>query len=315
MSRTEDPQRLASQFLWFDGELEDELGEDRFDELLKYNSDSDGVKEYVRIMSLPREYGRIDRVKNATSEIVMSWIRKEPKIERSEMRARGLMTMSSAEALKLAEQFIIETDTDIKASIASVFTFGKYRWPLDAGILIECGTSDNKRLAKEVNTALSLLKDERLHDYAISILEKGFDSTAVSILINNIRKSDESFILSLLQELPVTEENDPNGNLNKPGGYTSTVYFGTALLGTQNLSGNPLIDEGTDAGGAVETYRTAEEAETRNNYLASFDGAGMFSSGSHMVLGTMVIRTSDDLKASQQETLTNAIIAAMTSLN
>lgn len=111
---------------------------------------------------------------------------------------------------------------------------------------------------------------------------------------------------------PVTEENDPNGNLNKPGGYTSTVYFGTALLGTQNLSGNPLIDEGTDAGGAVETYRTAEEAETRNNYLASFDGAGMFSSGSHMVLGTMVIRTSDDLKASQQETLTNAIIAAMT---
>ena len=63
LSRTEDPQRLASQFLWFDGELEDELGEGRFDELLKYNSDSDGVKEYVRIMSLPREYGRIDRVK------------------------------------------------------------------------------------------------------------------------------------------------------------------------------------------------------------------------------------------------------------
>ena len=208
LSRTEDPQRLASQFLWFDGILEDELGEDRFDELLKYNSDSDGVKEYVRIMSLPREYGRIDRVKNATSEIVMSWIRKEPKIERSEMRARGLVTMSGTEALKLAEQFIIETDTDIKASIASVFTIGKYHWPLDAGLLIECAASDNPRLAKEVRSALSLLKDERLHDYAISILEKGFDSTAVSILINNIRKSDESFILSLLEELPVTEENE-----------------------------------------------------------------------------------------------------------
>ena len=208
LSRTEDPQRLASQFLWFDGILEDELGEDRFDELLKYNSDSDGVKEYVRIMSLPREYGRIDRVKNATSEIVMSWIRKEPKIERSEMLERGLMTMSSAEALKLAEQFTMETDTDIKASIASVFTSGKYRWPLDAGILIECGTSDNKRLAKEVNTALSLLKDERLHDYATDLLQKGFDSDAISILINNIRKSDESFILSLLEELPITEENE-----------------------------------------------------------------------------------------------------------
>lgn len=208
LSRTEDPQRLASQFLWFDGILEDELGEDRFDELLKYNSDSDGVKEYVRIMSLPREYGRIDRVENATSEIVMSWIRKEPEIERSEMLNRGLMTMSKSEALKLAEQFSMETDTDIKAAIASVFTSGKYPWPLDAGILIECGASDNKRLAKEVNTALTLLKDERLHDYATALLQKGFDSDAISILINNIRKSDESLILSLLEELPITEENE-----------------------------------------------------------------------------------------------------------
>lgn len=208
LSRTEDPQRLSSHFLWFDGILEDELGEDRFDELLKYNSDSDGVKEYVRIMSLPHEFGRKYSVENATSEIVMSWIRKEPEIERSEMLNRGLMTMSKSEALKLAEQFSKETDTDIKAAIASVFTSGKYPWPLDAGILIECGASDNKRLAKEVNTALTLLKDERLHDYATALLQKGFDSDAISILINNIRKSDESLILSLLEELLITEENE-----------------------------------------------------------------------------------------------------------
>ena len=208
LSRTEDPQRLSSHFLWFDGILEDELGEDRFDELLKYNSDSDGVKEYVRIMSLPHEFGRKYSVENATSEIVMSWIRKEPEIERSEMLNRGLMTMSKSEALKLAEQFSMETDTDIQAAIASVFTSGKYPWPLDAGILIECGASDNKRLAKEVNTALTLLKDERLHDYATALLQKGFDSDAISILINNIRKSDESLILSLLEELPITEENE-----------------------------------------------------------------------------------------------------------
>ena len=232
LSRTEDPQRLASQFLWFDGILEDELGEDRFDELLKYNSDSDGVKEYVRIMSFPHEFGRKDGVQHATSEIVMSWIRKEPKIERSEMLERGLMTMSSAEALKLAEQFTMETDTDIKASIASVFTSGKYRWPLDAGILIECGTSDNKRLAKEVNTALSLLKDERLHDYATDLLQKGFDSDAISILLNNIRKSDESLILSLLEELPITEENegDWHGIASDIGGNGDNSEMPDSLL-------------------------------------------------------------------------------------
>ncbi len=114
---------------------------------------------------------------------------------------------------------------------------------------------------------------------------------------------------------PVTEDHDPNGNLNKAGGYTSTVYFGTPLLGTEELSGDTLIDKGTMAGGAIETYKTVEEAERRNEYLASFDGMGYLASGSHIVLGTMVIRTSDDLKASQQESLTNSIIAAMISMD
>ncbi len=114
---------------------------------------------------------------------------------------------------------------------------------------------------------------------------------------------------------PVTEEHDPNGQLNKAGGYTSTVYFGTPLLETEYLTGYDLIEEGTSGGGAIETYKTEEEANKRNTYLATFDGMGYLSPGSHVVLGTMVIRTSDKLKASQQETITNAIIAAMTSLN
>ncbi len=141
-------------------------------------------------------------------------------------------------------------------------------------------------------------------------------------IVRQITAPSEEWVITRLGRVsdvanmaPVTEENDPNGNLNKPGGYTSTVYFGTSLLSTQDLTGNALIDEGTDAGGAIETYKTAEEAEKRNNYLASFDGAGFLSSGSHEVLGTMVVRTSDDLKASQQETLTNAIISEMIKLD
>ena len=114
---------------------------------------------------------------------------------------------------------------------------------------------------------------------------------------------------------PVTEEHDPNDHLNKAGGYTSTVYFSTALLGTEELSGDPLIDEGTDAGGAVETYRTEDDAQKRCDYLASLDGVSILAPGSHEVLGTMVIRTSNALKASQQETLTNAIIESMISLD
>ena len=232
LSRDEDPHDLAARFLWFDGNLEDELGEGKYDELLKYNSDSDGVKEYIRIMSLPFEFVREDRVDNATSETVLSWIREEPKIKRRTMLLRGLMSMSSEEAVKLAEQFSIETDTDIKAGIASVFTYDRFPWPLDAGILIECGTSDNQRLTDEVNEALSLLKDERLHDYATDLLKKGFNPSAVRLLINNIRRSDEAFIMSLLEALPITEENagEWHGIASEIGGNGDNPEMPEALL-------------------------------------------------------------------------------------
>jgi hypothetical protein len=111
----------------------------------------------------------------------------------------------------------------------------------------------------------------------------------------------------------VTEDNDPNGNLNKQGGYTSTTYFSSSLIDQASVYGDSLIDKGTDAGGGIEVYATVEDANKRNDYLAGFDG-GMFASGSHVVLGTVVIRTSDELTATQQNELTAQIIAVLTVL-
>ena len=92
----------------------------------------------------------------------------------------------------------------------------------------------------------------------------------------------EAYVIKCLEKVPnvtgisaVTEDNDPNGNLNKAGGYTSP-----------------------------------EDAEKRNTYLASFDGS-IFASGSHSVIGTVVVRTSNELKASQQKEMEANIIAAL----
>ena len=52
----------------------------------------------------------------------------------------------------------------------------------------------------------------------------------------------------------------------------------------------------------------------RNDYLAGFDG-GIFASGSHKVIGTVLIRTSDHLTASQQEELETAIVEALTKVD
>lgn len=140
-----------------------------------------------------------------------------------------------------------------------------------------------------------------------------------------VTNPSEQFVIERLTGLPnitgveaVTEDNDPNGNLNKDGGYTATVFFSSGLINAsetyamEGYTGIPAI--GTEGGGAVEVYATAEDAEKRNEYLASFDG-GIFASGSHAVVGTCVIRTSDHLTASQQDALEQEIIESLTRLS
>jgi len=106
----------------------------------------------------------------------------------------------------------------------------------------------------------------------------------------------------------VTEENDPNGRLGEQGGYTGALYFTYDLL--EGFSGRPT-EIGTIGGGCIEIYENSEDAEARNNYLSVFDGA-LFVTGSHIVVGTLVIRTSSNLTAKQQDILEKAIIDALT---
>ena len=132
--------------------------------------------------------------------------------------------------------------------------------------------------------------------------------------MKQITNPNEDFVIQRLKGIPnisgyqaVTENHDPNGNLNKQGGYTSTVYFSTPLIDQSSVYGNDIVDKGTECGGAIEVYASEEDAEKRDSYLASFDGAGMLNSGSHKVLGTIVIRTSTKLTATQQNEFTNNI--------
>lgn len=125
---------------------------------------------------------------------------------------------------------------------------------------------------------------------------------------------EENFIIQRIQGIDgisgiqaVTEDHDPNGNLNKAGGYTASVYFSSSLINQDELFGNDIVEKGTDCGGCIEVYPTIEDAEKRNAYLSTFDGAGIFNSGSHNILGSIIIRTSSKLTATQQNELTQKI--------
>ena len=116
----------------------------------------------------------------------------------------------------------------------------------------------------------------------------------------------------------VTEDQDPNGNLHKAGGCTSTIYFESKTVNQSDVyvSGeyaDVLIDKGTDAGGAIEVYENVEDAEKRRDYLATYDGT-IFANGTHTVIGTVLVRASNELTATQQKELEQKVIDALTRL-
>ncbi len=142
--------------------------------------------------------------------------------------------------------------------------------------------------------------------------------------MKQVTNPTEQFVIQRVTGLPnitgveaVTENNDPNGNLGKAGGYTACVYFSSDLVDqsqvyiTDGFSG--IVGAGTDGGGAVEVYASVEDANSRNDYLAAFDG-GILASGSHAVVGTCVVRTSNYLAASQQKAIEQEVVDSLTRL-
>lgn len=161
-----------------------------------------------------------------------------------------------------------------------------------------------KSLKKPINytTEIKELKDKNLK-YSTSVKQ-----------LKQITNPSNTFVESRLKEIDTisdvqsaTEDNDPNQGLNKQGSYTAAVYFSDNEV-TNPVAGADLVAKGTDAGGCVEVYKTAEDAKKRNDYLSAFDGLPtVINPGSHYVYGTVVIRVAASLTASQQNALTQKI--------
>lgn len=177
----------------------------------------------------------------------------------------------------------------------------------------------------ETNTIISAREVIVIPDYTAQITAL---QTAQTELENSIQQykqvtnPSEAFVIERITGLEgitlveaATEDNDPNGNLHKDGGYTAAVFFihdqvtDSYVIG----KGSTPVERATDGGGCLEVYATKEDAEQRNIYLGSFDGT-VFSSGSHTVCGTIVVRTSDKLNATQQQELEALIISALIEL-
>ncbi len=218
--------------------------------------------------------------------------------------------------LSAANEIVISTNKALDESIRPTVetAISEVKAAIKSAPDMPSEVADISKMAEELNAI----------DYSgvINNLEERVTKLENSIkqyeLVNN---PSESYVINCLKTVPgivdisaATEDNDPNGKLNKAGGYSAAVYFSHEGVNQRNVIGDTLIDKGTAAGGQIEVYTTIEDAEKRNNYLATFDGT-VLSNGSHTVIGTVVVRTSDELKASQQKALEASIIEALTKIN
>lgn len=198
--------------------------------------------------------------------------------------------------------------------------------PLDPKTLenLENTTNDAKKQLREIPkmaSSASAIKEqteelEKPLDYSdiTQKLQNYIESYETSVKqLEQITQPTQDFIENRLRAVPtitkiqsVTENNDPNGLLNKQGGYTASVYFADQQV-SDIAPASDLVEAGNEAGGNIEVYASKEDAEKRNDYLSTFDGNGLLNPGSHYVYGTLIIRTSDKLTASQQKNLTDTI--------
>ena len=181
---------------------------------------------------------------------------------------------------------------------------------------------DNKaRLKDEIAYEQILTCTEKMVLDVISIITDNTNELAEKYIIaSQITNPDKDWVINRLSDVKsitgkqaVTETNDPNGLLGKDNGYTSCIYFGVNYINSTEVKGANIVAKGTDAGGAIEVYSTLEAALNRCEYLSQFDNTLLYS-GSYVIVGTMVVRTSYKLSNQQQIDVTNEIITAFTEI-
>lgn len=160
---------------------------------------------------------------------------------------------------------------------------------------------------------------EEMNSILLEMSERIETSIENYFIVHKLYEMDENAITMALSALEnvvdiesVTTSNDPNNLLGKNGGYVSCTYFTLDLIDIQNIPGEGVVGKGTDAGGCIELYKNVEDAMNRCEYLKDFDDTLLYS-GSYVIVGKSVIRTSYLLTNEQQINITKQIVEKLIS--
>jgi hypothetical protein len=155
---------------------------------------------------------------------------------------------------------------------------------LTLSALVGCGGSDNAAESPSSGAATS-------HSGAAA------ETTATSLDAPAILQKLQAAGLPITDSVVITETNDPNNLIGRPGQYTSKVVFADSRTGVPLDKAKP--DNGS--GGSVEVFADAAAAKARSDYIQKTLAALGPVAGTeyHYLTGTALVRVAGVLPPSQ----------------
>lgn len=202
--RRADDDDLKWRFAWFWNCTCEKYGEkylaERLDILSKNNA---GIRRFRRVMFCKDEEETVNRKKLSADEFIE--LAENNSVKRKDIIA--LRRAERSEKMKIAQAVISEKDLNKKAELLKAFTISSSPFPLEPEILTDYAVSEKKNLRETALDALTYVKADCVHDFAVRLLEKGFSLEAVLMLINNYRDSDKKILFDILDNIKVGRDN------------------------------------------------------------------------------------------------------------
>lgn len=203
--RRADYGELKGEFLWFWHCTCEKYGEKYLSEKLDILSkDNAGIRRFRRVMFCKDKEETVSRKKLSADEFIE--LAENNSVKRKDVIA--LRRSERSEKMKVAQAVVSETDLNKKAELLKAFTISSSPFPLDPEILVNYAVSENKNLRETALDALTYIKADCVHDFAVKLLEKGFSLNAVLMLINNYRDSDRKILPDILSNIKIERDNE-----------------------------------------------------------------------------------------------------------
>ena len=150
--------------------------------------------------------------------------------------------------------------------------------------LVGCGGSDNAGEGASSSTAATSSSG-------------AVESTVASLDAAAVLQKLQAAGLPITDSVVITETNDPNNLIGRPGQYTSKVVFADSRTGVPLDKAKP--DNGS--GGSVEVFADAAAAKARSEYIQKTLAALGPVAGTeyHYLTGTALVRVAGVLPPSQ----------------